>query len=167
MNAHAETRRETTLGHAEARAIAATGDPHAVVRLVWPDATDEFAAWFLATHTGFPATLDVDSLVEQAAAATDVVAQDLVVVDCDGLIGLWHPKVGFSGDHALVAAAREAAYGHYPVEWGRLDEVAVADATTPRGALTALMYHRPGRTRITEWPDRVREWWETHHHVCG
>jgi hypothetical protein len=66
-----------------------------------------------------------------------------------------------------VAAAREAVAGKYGVTWGRLPEPQAATDTDARGALAALMDHQPGRTRITEWPERVREWWEAAHEDCG
>lgn len=90
-----------------------------------------------------------------------------VTVDVDGKVAHWHPAIGFYGDETVTAAAREAAGGRYLVEWGRLPEPVQASADDAHGALNALMYLQPGRTRILAWPDDVREQWEAEHEDCG
>ena len=90
----------------------------------------------------------------------------VVTVDVDGRIAHWHPAIGFYGDTSVTTAAREAAGGRYLVEWGRLPEPVQANADDALGALNALMYLLPGRTRILAWPDPVREWWEQAAETC-
>lgn len=89
-----------------------------------------------------------------------------VAVECDGMIASWSPEQGFTGAPILVAAAREAAAGGYEVEWARLPEPIEAGDRGPLAALTALMYHRPDRTRITVWPEETRLWWEQNTEAC-
>lgn len=89
-----------------------------------------------------------------------------IFVDVDGLLACWRADVGFYGDEAVVASAVEAAGGGYMVEWGRLPWPVQAGDETPEAALNALMYHKPGRTRILAWPDHVREWWEDNTISC-
>jgi hypothetical protein len=83
-----------------------------------------------------------------------------IAIEVDGLEATWSPETGFAGHPDLVASALEASRGGYSVEWGNLPGLQHADADTALGALNALMYFRPGRTRITAWPDVLREWWE-------
>src|SRR5690606_17077719 len=89
-----------------------------------------------------------------------------VSVECEGRVASWTPQTGFTGDSTLVAHAVEAATGHYAVEWGGL-EPQTASTATLLGALSALMYFRPGRTRIVAWPEELRSWWESHRDECG
>lgn len=93
--------------------------------------------------------------------------EEVIEVECDGMTASWSPTTGFAGDPAWAASAREAARGGYEVEWGRLPEPIPADGQTPLGALTALMYRQPGRTRITAWPEETRLWWEQNTGVCS
>lgn len=90
-----------------------------------------------------------------------------LVVDADGRYAAWAPGRGFTGHPDVVDAAREAAGGQYLVEWGRLPELQRASEDTWVGALSALMYLTPGRTRIVAWPDAVREWWEENTNQCA
>jgi hypothetical protein len=99
-------------------------------------------------------------------AAAPVPLAPLLTVDVDGQIAHWHPAVGFYGDEQVTAAAREAAGGRYLVEWGRLPEPVEAGADSTFGALNALMYLNPGRTRILAWPGTLRDWWEDTTESC-
>ena len=90
-----------------------------------------------------------------------------VLVELDGREAWWTPAYDFEGDPQLVAHAREAAIGHYQVEWGQLPMPLTAGQVTAIAALTALMYENPGRTRILKWPDQVRLWWAENTYECA
>lgn len=92
--------------------------------------------------------------------------EKILVVDVEGATAAWTPVRGFVGDPTIVAAAQEAVRGRYVIEWGNLDPQ-TADTSTWIGALTALMYLKPGRTLILDWPDEVRDWWLANTHACS
>lgn len=84
--------------------------------------------------------------------------QPVVTVDVDGLHAHWD-GTAFTGDGTVVEAARVAVkigqvvdvFGLFPVQ---------ADDTDPVGAVAALSAHRPGRTRVTELPEDVSDWFD-------
>lgn len=92
--------------------------------------------------------------------------EQMLVVELDGVIAGWTPARGFVGDTELVEAAQEAVRGRYMVEWGNLSPQ-VAHTGSWVGALSALMYLRPGRTLVLDWPDAVRDWWIENTHECS
>lgn len=111
-------------------------------------------------------TPGVRQLADEGSAVYRSAQEELLVVEVDGLIGGWSPTRGFTGDPEIVSAAKEAVSGRYRVEWGSL-EPQVAHSGSWIGALTALMYLRPGRTLILDWPDAVRDWWLENTQSCG
>lgn len=111
-------------------------------------------------------TLGVRQFADEGSTLYRSAEEELLVVEVDGLIGGWSPTRGFTGDPEIVAAAEEAARGRYRVEWGNL-EPQIAHTGSWIGALTALMYLRPGRTLILDWPDEVRDWWTRNSQTCG
>lgn len=96
----------------------------------------------------------------------NTVNERIIEVDLDGRTATWSPASGFTGHPDLVEAATEAVLGSYAVEWGRVG-IQVSEDSSWVGALTALMYLHPGRTRITKWPDELRQWWEENQADCG
>lgn len=89
----------------------------------------------------------------------------VIAVELDGRTAAWCDGF-FTGDKTLVTNAKQAAEWGLKVAWGRLPEPEAAGFDTPREALAALMATNPGRTAITEWPDDLREWWQSEHVMC-
>ena len=81
---------------------------------------------------------------------------DQVVGSADGRVIAWD-EGQFSGDPDLVADALYACSSSASIRPFSVDPaVFIADASTPTGAVAAMMYAAPGRMVILRMPDSVQ-----------
>lgn len=77
---------------------------------------------------------------------------DVVAVNIDGRGAAWCDGI-YSGDHDVIAHAKESAEIGTPVPYGFGWIASASD--TPVGALASLMSYSPGRALITQAPPSV------------